>query len=265
MLNGVGRLVGHAAILGFVLDVCEPWVGLLIRPNTLHVFHVSAQYLRHAPSLRNTPTRSLRQIAIKKFRDVSQSGVAQVILCWLQPFGGLRTRGWRSAINFHVRGYERSNQPRPNGSLMIGAITLGWAAGVASVILRVARRETAQPIERQQILLNFVDYALRAVGRQHAVRQADGKDLIRTDRWIGRPVVHNVIETRVLFIPEKPVETLARNGCHPAIAFLFALVSKPAGEILHDAERIVPERLNLDWLPASRRHHPVADFGVHPG
>ena len=36
----------------------------------------------------------------------------------------------------------------------------------------------------------------------------------------------------------------------------------PVGE---QAQRVVPERVDLDGLAAPRRHDPVADLGVHPG
>ena len=40
------------------------------------------------------------------------------------------------------------------------------------------------------------------------------------------------------------------------------LLAYPA---LEQAQRVVPERIDLHGLAAPRRHHPVADLGVHPG
>ena len=34
---------------------------------------------------------------------------------------------------------------------------------------------------------------------------------------------------------------------------------------LEQAERVVPERVDLDRLAAPRRHHPAVALGVHPG
>ena len=42
-------------------------------------------------------------------------------------------------------------------------------------------------------LARDVHYALRSFRRQHAVRQADRKDLVRADRWIWGRAVSNVI------------------------------------------------------------------------
>ncbi len=38
-----------------------------------------------------------------------------------------------------------------------------------------------------------------------------------------------------------------------------------AGEAGHDAQAVVPQRVDLYRLANPRRHHPIADFGIHPG
>jgi hypothetical protein len=40
---------------------------------------------------------------------------------------------------------------------------------------------------------------------------------------------------------------------------------QPLGEIGHDRQGVVPKRVDLDRLADARRHHPIADLGVHPG
>ena len=46
----------------------------------------------------------------------------------------------------------------------------------------------------------------------------------------------------------------------------LAAASPFLGEpVFEQAQGVVPERVDLDRLAAARRHHPVADLGVHPG
>ena len=41
--------------------------------------------------------------------------------------------------------------------------------------------------------------------------------------------------------------------------------AEPMGKAFHDAQGVVPQRLDLDGLTVLRRDHPIADFDVHPG
>ena len=58
---------------------------------------------------------------------------------------------------------------------------------------------------------------------------------------------------------------MLRQGRHSIEALAPDFIAKARGEIFHDAQRVVPQRLNLHRLADARRHYPVADFGVHPG
>src|SRR5678815_3812066 len=77
--------------------------------------------------------------------------------------------------------------------------------------------------------------------------------------------VDDVIEIAAMLVPEARAEARAR---------LLRGVRKDAGagaiaearrQRLHDGQRVVPERVDLDWFARARCHHPVADLRVHPG
>src|SRR5579864_714391 len=49
-----------------------------------------------------------------------------------------------------------------------------------------------------------------------------------------------------------------------AIALSRSLVTELVGQVLHYAERVVPESLDFDGFATTLRYHPVADLRVHP-
>src|SRR5215471_3462929 len=54
---------------------------------------------------------------------------------------------------------------------------------------------------------------------------------------------------------------------HPFGKIAVGLVwsAEHLGEGRHRAQCVVPQRVDLDWLADARRHHPVAELGIHPG
>src|SRR5689334_5890810 len=115
------------------------------------------------------------------------------------------------------------------------------------------------------MLLNFLHHALGAFGRQHAVCQADCEDLVRADRRVWRRTVCHIVQTASVLVPKETIETPARDRCHVSVTLLTRLVPELAGQILHDAEGVIPERLDFNGLAAARRYDPVTDLGIHPG
>ena len=76
--------------------------------------------------------------------------------------------------------------------------------------------------------------------------------------------VDDVVEVAAGRVPEPLVERLADAG--GAIDRTRGLpIVHFAGPLLHQAQRVVPERVDLDRLAAARRHDPVVDLRVHPG
>src|SRR4051812_37606120 len=94
--------------------------------------------------------------------------------------------------------------------------------------------------------------------------QARGDDLIRANRSVARFSINNVVETARLFVPELLIETRAHARGRRAV--LAPVVFKPelARETFHDAQGVVPERLNLDGLAGARRYLAARHPRVHP-
>src|SRR6185436_11241991 len=67
--------------------------------------------------------------------------------------------------------------------------------------------------------------------------------------------IDDVVEPAGLLVPEAGGE--ARAGAREVLLPTLR-------EAAADRERVQPERLHLHRLPDPRRHHPVADLGVHP-
>src|ERR1700726_4505389 len=104
-----------------------------------------------------------------------------------------------SSIHLYIRGNERSQQPRPNSSPVVGSVAICTAAGVASAVLRVARCESAKSERGQQVFFNFLYHTSGAVAGQHAVREAHCEDLVGADGWIWRAAIYHVVQASELF------------------------------------------------------------------
>src|ERR1019366_4742705 len=156
---------------------------------------------------------------------------------------------------------EGAHQPRPYGSLMGRGVAPAAIAAVVRSVAGLAGRERAQPDGCQQSLLDRIDDAARVRSFYDRKRQAaDREDLIGPERAVefsyDMIAVDYVIEAPTGFIPE------ARHEREfPASIQQLPLVVGLA----RDLERVEPQRLDLDRLADARRHHPVADFRIHPG
>ena len=107
----------------------------------------------------------------------------------------------------------------------------------------------------------FNDAALIGQGKR-TVRQADGKNLVRTDAVVDtiRPVDHVVQALSVG--PQKPCEAGPRGG---SLGRERVRLAQHHCEVRHDAQRVVPQRVDLHRLADPRGHHPISNLGVHPG
>src|SRR5215468_5515947 len=231
----------------------------------MYVFDRGAEDLGNAPCLRNATNGTVRRIAIEYFRDVTDSSVAQMILERRQPGFGLLSRRWTAAVHPDECGNERAHQPGPNSPLVVGPVAAIGAACVAATILRIAWRQGAQTIGRKKMSLNDVDDKYGAFRTQHRIRKADSKNLVGTDAGIRHTAIHHVVKIATLLVPKLAIEAPSGQSRQAAIAFAPAFIAQPLREVLHDTERVVPERLNLDRISVPRCNHPIADLGVHPG
>src|SRR5262249_44865060 len=90
------------------------------------------------------------------------------------------------------------------------------------------------------------------------------ENLIWTDGWVWGSTICNVIQASSLFIPEQAIETPAGHSRHVAVTLRASFVSKLLSEVLHDAERVVPKRLDFNGLSSSGGDYPITDLRIHP-
>src|SRR5215470_80742 len=103
-------------------------------------------------------------------------------------------------MHAQVRADEWTNQPRPNRSLVIRAVSARRIPGVASAIVGIAWRQRSQSIRREQMLLDNPENFRSPVVSYERVRQTYGENLIRPNARIGRAAIHYVIQATCLFI-----------------------------------------------------------------
>ena len=108
-----------------------------------------------------------------------------------------------------------------------------------------------------------IDDLALALGRERALAERDHEDLVRPEFVIvcvGR--VDDVIAVSGALIPETIESSFhARGELVPRLGRL----PQPLCEAGHRAERVVPERVDLDRLASPWRDDPVTNLGVHPG
>ena len=96
------------------------------------------------------------------------------------------------------------------------------------------------------------------------MKQADGENLVGPDGLVAAIAVDHVVETARGFVPELLAKTVPRAIGQLLVVCAGDVVPKAPRQVFHGAERVVPERLNLDGFAMPRRDHPIADLGVHP-
>ena len=77
-----------------------------------------------------------------------------------------------------------------------GAVALGLGTAVGAAVRRIARRQAPQAVRREQVARAGVDDAALALGRQRALWQRDGEDLIGAQREIVEAVLEQVLDQR---------------------------------------------------------------------
>src|SRR6185503_15510362 len=102
------------------------------------------------------------------------------------------------------------------------------------------------------------------LAREHRMVQRQAEHLVRTAaRVVAALAVDDVVQVAALGIPEAPVEAL-RDALR-ARSVLVAGLAHERRPRVHPAQRVVPERLDLDRLATAWRDDPVADLRIHPG
>ena len=205
----------------------------------------------------------MRRIAVEDFADRTEAGVTQV--------AGQRRKqgkcGGRIAVDAPMRAGQRTQQPAPRCALVIYGVAPFRAAGITTAIGGVARTQRAQAKRCPQLTQADIDDRAALRRGQQWVTEGNGKDLIRTQAGvilsIGR--VDDVVEIAAGCIPETPIELLGVGIRAVAVVTRHCRFVETLSEAGHDAQRMLPQRIDLDRLADARRDDLGADLGVHPG
>src|SRR5262245_56067081 len=146
---------------------------------------------------------------------------------------------------------------------MIGRVAVPLIAAVVTLVLRMIWCEAPEPVGRQEVASACVDDLTLAFGRQGALRERHRKDLVRPKRVavsIGR--INDVMTIPGALIPEA-IES--HPGARREVVPRSGGFAQAFGKANHRAQRVVPERIDLDCLARPRRDDPVPYPGIHPG
>jgi len=105
---------------------------------------------------------------------------------------------------------EGSEQPRPDGALMIRSVAAAQIAVVLRVVVDVPRAQSAQPERRQQLVVNHPQHRLPVAASENRMRQRERDDLIRAARRVVAILaVDDVEQVPHGLVPEAAIERVA--------------------------------------------------------
>ena len=105
---------------------------------------MGSEQLGHTPSLSDTSAGSVGGVSIENFRDEADASVVQVIQEWLDHLLGLLSGFKRKAVDLQMSLNEGPNQPSPDGSLMIGAVSIKRVCVAGATVLVVFAVQATQ-------------------------------------------------------------------------------------------------------------------------
>src|SRR5207248_8553479 len=118
-----------------------------------------------------------------------------------------------------------------------------------------------QPEGREQLLLDGANHRLALLRVEQRERKREREELVRAERRIS----YDVVEMSALRVPERLLEGGADAVRIRRVHGRSLRIAQLATPERHQAERVVPEGIDLDGLAVPRRDHAVADARVHPG
>src|SRR5579864_2929132 len=158
-----------------------------------------AKNLCHGPSLGDAATRRKWRVAIEDLANTSKSVNVQVVRQRLEKLGCPRG----IIVHAEVRQREGSEQPAPNGALVICAVSFDHRAAVAAAISWIIRREAAKAVRGQEMPGAGIHHSALLNRCKGALGQRHCEDLIRADRSI-MPLgpIEDIEATLPCFVPE---------------------------------------------------------------
>src|SRR6266851_8408437 len=163
------------------------------------------EHLSDGPCLSNTAVRRERRVPVEDLAQGSQSVRGNLLAQRFQE----AQRSFTIFVHTQMRQHKRSDQPSPHRTLVVGAIALRRTAAVMSLISRIAWREAAESVGRQQIARAGVYYSFLLFGGERTTGQRNSENLVGPEGNVvsNSRRVNHVVATRGGIVP-KLLETL---------------------------------------------------------
>src|SRR5262245_6282157 len=167
----------------------------------------AAQHFRYAPGLGNTSSCSIRSFGVEDLADRPDAGFRQVLL---EPVQELTCALAVLRIGLQPGVHEGANQPRPDGTLVIGRVPRPEIPVVLRLVIAMSRGERPQADRSDQPIANDLQHRLPSLAVQDRMVERNCQHLVGPAGWIvaGFAIDHVVQIPAVE--PEPPVERLAR-------------------------------------------------------
>src|ERR1700716_2577286 len=92
--------------------------------------------------------------------------------------------GFVVGVSFQPGIDKWSDEPSPDGSLMVAAVARTKIAGINRFVFGSVGRKRAQANRRDQFLLHKIDYGIPAFRIENGMIERDGKNLIWPERFV---------------------------------------------------------------------------------
>src|SRR5439155_4623119 len=219
------------------------------------------QDLGDRPSLPWTTAREVRGVAVEQLGDGAEPGVGEVRRERPQH------RKSRLAVAGHALDRLRvcPEEPGPGRALVIGAVTGHPVAGVGAAVGAMVRIEGPQTVCREEHATDSFEGRSGGGAVQERERQRQGEHLVRPQAHVvAVRTIDDVGEMAEVGAPEPGAEAPRGSLGHRHAGAPRRGVA-PVDEPWTDgAQRVVPERVDLDGLAHPRGDDPPVDEGVHP-
>ena len=234
-----------------------------------------AQRFGDAPGLGEAAARRERRLGVEDLADRADAGFAQLLLQAVEQAAraGAGRRERRSARRRRT-GRPASPRPSPDGRRRRARADRRRSAACSRDVRAPASAgRTASPACRAPRCSTAAQRAGSSTGcgsemRQQLVGPEAGVVAARRLRRRRRrnrypPSAYQKRRLKAACTRVgAPRDRVARRSVGPRRP---PAASASRSQPCEQAERVVEERVDLDRLPPARRHHPVADLGVHPG
>src|SRR5262245_6216777 len=132
---------------------------------------------------------------------------------------------------------EWADQPWPDCPLVIRNISRAQIAEILWLIVGVTRRERADPVWREQLIVSHIDDGLPALLVEDGMWERDREELVRPDRIVVTVLaVDDVKEGACTLVPEPRVERFANTVGESTVPFCSFLITTLASHpLFHQA------------------------------